>query len=130
MECRLGKPRRPVRVNAPELPDSFKRILGHHDPGMIFRKGKQEIPFPLKLKHILVLSGKDDELVPWQASHKFVKGLKAQIDTLREQVESGQRELGNNQTPGELEFHVYDGVGHEFTDEMKTEFNKWILQFI
>jgi predicted esterase len=125
MEHRLGKSGVPVRAEPPFLPDSFKRTLLRYDPGMMFRV-KQEIPLQLLQKHILVLSGNDDQLVPWSASKKFINALRKQF----EQLEQGQIQLKDNQTPGKLEVHTYDGVGHEFTDEMKTEFNKWILQFI
>lgn len=125
MEHRLGESGVPVRAEAPFLPDSFKRVLGRYDPGMINRV-KQEIPPQLLQKRILVLSGNDDKLVPWNASKKFINAFQKRL----EEVEKGQIQLKNNQTPGKLEVHTYDGVGHEFTDDMKREFDKWILQFI
>ena len=83
--------------------------MNKQDPGMILRT-KREIQPPLIEKHILVLSGADDQLVPWKASKKFITALKEQSTN--------------------IEVHLYDGVGHEFTVEMEKEFYNWLQKFI
>lgn len=94
---------------------------------MMYRGRFENIPDPLerlKQKHILVLSGKDDELVPWKASKKFIAALEAVSDIVEPQT-------GDTATPlKKLQVHLYDGVGHEVTDEMKREFYNWIGRFV
>jgi len=107
MEYRLKKSGLPVEP--PYLPPSFLRILERDDPGTIFRQTK-EIPASLKRKNILVLSGKEDALVPWTASNTF-------ITALQEQSQS-------------IEVKVYPDVGHEFAPIMVKDFHTWLLKFI
>jgi hypothetical protein len=109
MEYRLGQSGLPSRAGPPYLPASFKRVLKVQDPGTILRVEKK-IPLPLKEKHILVLSGSADQLVPWKASKKFITALQAESTNIR--------------------VCLYDGVGHEFTSEMGKEFYTWLHQFI
>lgn len=51
-------------------------------------------------KRILVLSGEKDRLVPWDASSAFVEGM----------------EVGKE---GRRKVRLQEGVGHEFTEEMR-----------
>lgn len=51
-------------------------------------------------KKILVLSGEKDRLVPWDASSAFVEGM----------------EVGRE---GRRKVRLQEGVGHEFTEEMR-----------
>jgi len=107
MEYRLKQSGLPV--DPPHLPPSFLRVLERDDPGTIFRQTK-EIPASLKRKNILVLSGKEDVLVPWTASNTF-------ITALQEQSQS-------------IEVKVYPGVGHEFVPIMAKDFHVWLLKFL
>ena len=99
----------PGRADSPYMPPRFNRVLNKQDPGTMLRT-KREIPPPLIEKHILVLSGADDQLVPWKASKRFITALQAQSTNVK--------------------VHLYDGVGHEFTAEMEKEFCNWLHQFI
>lgn len=107
MEYRLRRSGLPVQP--PYLPDSFVRVLERDDPGTILRLTKK-IPASLEKKKILVLSGKDDTLVPWSASAEFISLLQRSSD--------------------EIEVKVYDGVRHEYTTEMMNDFVQWSLKFI
>jgi predicted esterase len=107
MEYRLKQSGLPIAP--PHLPPSFLRVLERDDPGTIFRKTK-EIPASLKRKHILVLSGKEDVLVPWTASETFITALQQQSQS--------------------LQVKVYRGVGHEFAPIMVKDFRSWLLNFL
>jgi predicted esterase len=94
-------------LHAPSrLSPSFIRVLQRDDPGSILRK-TGHIPSSLK-KPILVLSGKDDPLIPWSASETFITLLKSPTLTV----------------------NVYDGVGHTVTPQMQQDFKQWFIQFI
>ena len=107
MEYRLKQSGLPVEP--PHLPRSFLRVLERDDPGTIFRQAK-EIPTLLKRKNILVLSGKEDILVPWTASNTFITALQQQSQS--------------------LEVKVYPGLGHEFAPIMAKDFHIWLLKFL
>lgn len=64
-------------------------------------------------KPILVLSGRDDKLVPLEASEYVIKKF--------------QEILGEG---GSMTVSVHDGVGHEFTEGMKEEFKNWLLHLL
>jgi len=107
MEHRLKKSQ--LTIGPPHLPKSFCQLLDRVDPGSIFRH-TGNIPDSLKKKHILVLSGEDDPLVPWSAQESFISKL--------------QQESNN------VQVKVYPGVKHEFSAEMRQDFRSWFLQFI
>lgn len=108
MEYRLRRSRLPVEP--PYLPRSFLHILERDDPGTILRM-KNEIPSSLKWKHILVLAGEEDNLVPWTTCTKFISRL--------------QQESEN------IQVKQYAGVGHiPYHPEMMKDFYTWFLQFI
>ena len=107
MEYRLKQSGLPVAP--PHLPPSFLQVLERDDPGTIFRQTK-EIPTSLKRKHILVLSGKDDILVPWTASETFITAFQQHSQS--------------------LQVKVYPGIGHEFPPIMVKDFETWALNFL
>src|SRR5579859_770917 len=103
MEYRLQTSKLPLKP--PYLPALFLRVLDRDDPGMILRKtGK--IPDTLKGKEILVLSGKEDQLVPWSASNTFIQHLEKDC-------------------PG-LHVQVYGGMGHEYPPYVQHDLCKWL----
>ena len=55
-------------------------------------------------KHLLVLKGDEDPLVPWSASREFVESLPRERATVK----------------------GYEGVGHALTQEMVTDTAAWI----
>jgi predicted esterase len=111
MQYRLKQSGLPFQAGAPYLPSCLSRVLKRQDPmTMTIVHPEKEIPLPLKQKHILVLSGAEDRLVPWVVSKNFITAL--------------QSESTN------IQVHLYDGVRHEFTTEMRKEFHNWLQQFI
>ena len=107
MYQRLAKSNLPA--NPPHFPSSFIKILSREDPGYKFTDGKS-IPETLKSKHILVLSGQDDPLVPWDASKEFIEELQKLSNTTR--------------------VNVYPRIGHKYTLEMLADLKEWVLQFL
>lgn len=98
-----------VPITPPFFPENFKTLVQHVDPvADAYSSSSQENPF--LNKRILVLSGKDDKLVPWSASEVFVDRLNV-----------GER--------GVKRVKLYPGVGHELTDEMVTEMANFITEF-
>jgi Dienelactone hydrolase family len=93
----------------PHLPKSFIKVLHKEDPGSIYRATGQ-ISDHLKKKHILVLSGGDDPLVPWSASKTFISELQPKAK--------------------DLKVNVYEGIAHEYTSKMIQDFYTWMLQFL
>jgi alpha-beta hydrolase superfamily lysophospholipase len=86
----LGVPRTP-----PYFPASLRALVRAHDtvsaPAAVFVG-----------KRVLVLSGAEDRLVPWEASRAFVDAL----------------DVGRG---GRKEVSVLPGVKHEFSDGMREE---------
>jgi Prolyl oligopeptidase family len=107
IEYRLRRSKLPVEP--PYLPRSFLRILQRDDPGTILRM-KNEIHPSLQRKHILVLAGKEDTLVPWTACTKVISQLQQQSKNVK--------------------VKQYEGVGHSYHPEMMKDFYNWLLQFI
>jgi len=107
MEYRLqmsGLPNAP-----PHLPQSFRQLLERTDPGSYFRR-TGEIPASLTRKHILVISGETDRLVPWSASEPFITRF--------------------NQESDRLQVEIFSGIGHEYNPSMRDLFCAWMHQFI
>ena len=107
MEYRLQQSGLPNEL--PYIPESFRRFLESADPGSRFR-ATGEIPQSLKTKHILVLSGAADSVVPWSASASFISQLTAESN--------------------KLEVHVLPGIGHSYHPTLLETFCNWMLQFI
>lgn len=87
-----------ISYNAPYIPPSLTSVIGRLDPASQ-KYSANDTSNPFFGKKILVLSGKEDKLVPWVASDKFVDKLQV--------GESGIKEVV-----------VAEGVGHECTKTM------------
>jgi predicted esterase len=98
------------KVTPSKLPQSFIRVLDRNDPGSILRVTK-DTPPSLRRKYILVLSGKEDSVVPWSVCAKFITHLQSSMTTA-------------------LTVKLYDGIGHTFTATMAHDFKQWFIQFI
>jgi acetyl esterase/lipase len=107
MEYRLEKCGLPV--SAEYLPEPFRRLVDRNSPGSYFRR-TGDVPDALKTKDILILSGQDDNLVPWSASEPFVTKLQEGSPS--------------------VQVKLYPGVKHEFAPEMRTDFRNWFLKHI
>ena len=96
---RHGIPRAP-----PYIPSSLRALVCAHAA----TTDKPDVPGDpasasvFSGKSVLVLSGADDTIVPWEASRAFVEAL----------------DVGRS---GRKEVMVMGGVKHEFTEEMKEE---------
>ena len=104
----------------PYLPEAFKRFLRRFDLGTGVRRWEEGPPERMRghitrifEKPILVMSGRDDKAVPWEASEHVIQKI--------------QEILGEG---GSMTVSVYDGVGHEFTQGMKEEFKNWLLELL
>lgn len=95
-----GKP--PTVLRMPQVfVDTLKRIDPCHQPLSAYKD-----------KKILILSGKDDGLVVWEASDPFVSKLKT--------------EAKNDTT---LEVHVFANTRHEVTQEMVSHMIAWLKRY-
>lgn len=103
IERRANKSKIPFA--APYLPESFIQYVKTVDPAASRSDGSN----PFLGKKILVLSGKEDKLVPWVASEDFVDSL----------------DVGEN---GVKKVVVATGVGHECTAEMVAETAKFVAE--
>jgi len=90
-----------ITFQAPHIPNSFIDLLNKSDPASTDFKSLDSLN-PFIGKKILVLSGKEDPLVPWSASEGFVDAL----------------EVGPE---GVKKVFVQEGVAHACTDEMVDE---------
>jgi fermentation-respiration switch protein FrsA (DUF1100 family) len=116
MELKLAK--LGYEFTEPYIPEAFKRLLRRLDLGTSVRRWEEGNPERMRAhvqrlleKPILVLSGRDDEVVPWEASEHVVRKL--------------EENLG-----GALTVKVYDGAGHEFTQAMKEDFRRWLVDLL
>ena len=91
-----------IPVEPPYFPKSFLEFVKTHDPTATPHTADQMDANPFRGKKILVVSGKEDELVPWTASKEFV-------DTL---------DVGEE---GVKEVFVEPGVGHTCSPKMIKE---------
>lgn len=94
----------------PHYPPALADFVATHDPFASSFKA-QDRTNPFFGKHILVLSGADDALVPWTASQEFVAGLN----------------VGPNGTKHVV---VEAGAGHKVTDNMIREVSKFLSPLI
>ncbi|KAF6743261.1 Alpha/Beta hydrolase protein [Ephemerocybe angulata] len=91
-----------LSLEPPLLPGSLRQLIQQEDPVYKDYKSLDPEKNPFIGKKVLVLSGKEDVLVPWLASQEFVDKL----------------EVGED---GEKRVHVVNGVGHQCTEEMQDE---------
>ncbi len=91
----------------PLFPDSLKAVVERESPGSV-PYNKETVDNPFIGKKILVLSGKEDTLVPWEASKEIVEHL----------------EVGPE---GVIRYIVEAGAAHKVTTRMKDEAAKFIL---
>ncbi|KAG5637971.1 hypothetical protein H0H81_002415 [Sphagnurus paluster] len=95
-----------VPLKRPRFPENFRVALQVLDPPYLVRGGEN----PFLGKRILVLSSRDDKLVPWEASRQFVE----------EQLDVGR--------DGVKKVSLHEGVGHECTGAMIQEMAKFIVK--
>jgi hypothetical protein len=94
----------------PYFPTSFKTYIETHDPAKLPYHVK-DTSNPFFGKKVLVLSGKEDRLVPWVASAEFVEGL----------------EVGEG---GVKRVVVEEGAGHECTNGMRREAGLFVRKWL
>ncbi|KAG2105169.1 Alpha/Beta hydrolase protein [Suillus cothurnatus] len=94
----------------PYFPTSFKTYIETHDPAKLPYRVK-DASNPFFGKKVLVLSGKEDRLVPWVASAEFVEGL----------------EVGEG---GVKRVVVEEGAGHECTNGMRREAGLFVRKWL
>lgn len=99
-----------ITFGPPHIPASFIKFVQSFDPAS---KDYESLDGgnPFLGKKILVLSGADDPLVPWDASARFVDGLEVGPDGVKKVV-------------------VQQGVGHACTREMVVEAADFVQQHL
>ncbi|RPD54297.1 hypothetical protein L226DRAFT_616977 [Lentinus tigrinus ALCF2SS1-7] len=90
-----------IPIEPPYFPKSFLEFVKTHDPVATPHTADKRDTNPFRGKKILVLSGKEDEVVPWAASKQFV-----------EELDTGEEEEGVK------EVFVEPGVGHTCSPKM------------
>ncbi|KAG2151240.1 Alpha/Beta hydrolase protein [Suillus bovinus] len=99
-----------IPLAPPYFPTSFKSYIESHDPARLaYRANDASNPF--LGKKVLVLSGKEDTLVPWAASAKFVEGLEVGEGGVKRAV-------------------VEEGAGHECTSGMQREAALFVREWL
>lgn len=101
---------RSLSANAPYFPETLREFITKHDPASAPHTGISD-GNPFLGKHVLVLSGAADPLVPWIYSQKFVDEL----------------EVGET---GSKRVFVQEGARHEVTPEMRAEAASFVWQWI
>lgn len=87
-----------VTTGPPIFPETLRKYIVDHDPVSVpYREESSSNPFIGR--HVLVLSGGADELVPWEFSKEFVDGLVVGDEGVKRVI-------------------VQDGIGHATTPEM------------
>ena len=97
-------------IEAPYFPRSFLEFVKRNDPAASPHTAEDE-ENPFRGKKILVLCGKEDKLVPWAASEKFV----------------GELDVGEAQG-GLKEVIVEEGVGHTCSPAMVKEAARFLWE--
>lgn len=97
-----------LTIAPPHFPPSIIDRVKTRDPASVDGASPNASLNPFLGKHILVLSGADDQLVPWSASKRFV-------DTLQ---------VGN----GTKKVIVQENTGHECTPRMVEELASFVWQ--
>ena len=98
-----------LTVAPPQFPASFIDYLKTHDPSSAEVSSHNPSQNPFIGRYILVLSGADDQAVPWAASKKFVDAL---------QVGNGMKKVV-----------VEENVGHECTPHMVQELASFVWEY-
>jgi fermentation-respiration switch protein FrsA (DUF1100 family) len=114
MEIRLAE--FGLKPTDPHIPEQFIPTVRRLDLGSKLRRrlandpeGKYRDHFTRALqKPILVLSGRNDELVPLDASQHIIGILQELLGDL-------------------ITVKIYDGIGHEFSQSMKDDFKTWLI---
>jgi pimeloyl-ACP methyl ester carboxylesterase len=99
-----------IPFSPPYFPTSFQTYVRTHDPAQLAYRAK-DASNPFLGKKVLVLSGKEDKLVPWVASAEFVEGL----------------EVGEG---GVKRVVVEEGAGHEWTKGMQREADVFVREWL
>ncbi|KAG2033988.1 hypothetical protein BDR03DRAFT_966245, partial [Suillus americanus] len=99
-----------IPLSPPYFPTSFKTYIETNDPAQLAYRAK-DASNPFFGKKVLVLSGKEDKLVPWVASAEFVEGL----------------EVGEG---GVKRVVVEEGAGHECTNGMRKEAELFVREWL
>jgi hypothetical protein len=100
-----------IPFQAPHIPNSLISLVNTSDPASKDFKSLNPSSNPFLGKKILVLSGKDDPLVPWSASESFVDAL----------------EVGPE---GVKKVFLQEGVKHTCTKEMVDEAADFVGQYL
>jgi alpha-beta hydrolase superfamily lysophospholipase len=98
-----------VKYVPPVAPQTFVDYLQATDAGQVPYTSSDKALNPYIGKKILVLSGKEDPIVPWVSSDEVVKNL-------------------NVGDTGVKKVIVYPGVAHECTQEMVTEMADFVWE--
>lgn len=108
-----------LKPTDPYLPEHFIRLLRRMDFGSLLRrrladdpdgKFREQITRILQ-KPILVLSSRNDEVVPLEASEHILEKLQELIGEL-------------------ITIKVYDGIGRKFSQSMKDDFKSWLTALL
>lgn len=99
-----------IPFSPPYFPVSFQTYVGTHDPAQLAYRAK-DASNPFFGKKVLVLSGKEDKLVPWVASAEFVEGLEVGEEGVKRVV-------------------VEEGAGHECTRAMQKEAGVFVREWL
>ncbi|KAG1847589.1 Alpha/Beta hydrolase protein [Suillus subluteus] len=99
-----------IPISPPYFSTSLKIYIETHDPAQLAYRAK-DASNPFLGKKILVLSGKEDKIVPWVASAEFVDGL----------------EVGEG---GVKRVVVEEGAGHECTSGMRKEAGLFVREWL
>jgi len=91
------------------FPESFKSLAARTSPASVAYIDTDPSKNPFIGRKILVMSGKDDALVPWDASEEFVGALEVGEDGVKEVM-------------------VQEGTGHECTPEMVNKLAGFLLE--
>ncbi|KAI0364757.1 alpha/beta-hydrolase [Pilatotrama ljubarskyi] len=91
-----------IAVGPPHFPESLLAYVRTHDPAAAPHTADAPAGAnPFRGKKVLVLCGREDEIVPWSASEKFV----------------GELDVGEKEG-GVKEVFVEEGTGHRCSEEM------------
>lgn len=107
----LMRPRaasRSLAVASPHFPPSLLASITAHDPSSARFSSSDPAQNPFLGKHILVLSGGKDKLVPWLASRKFVEELQVGDGTKRVIIDENAAHECTRRMVSELASFVYE----------------------
>lgn len=99
-----------IPMEPPYLPKTLLELVAAFDPASQPYQS-EDASNPFYGKKILVLSGREDPLVPWIASEPFISALKV--------GDSGIKEV-----------NVYPGVGHKCTPQMVVDMGEFVAKHV